>query len=111
MVAVTAPVMIKMISMCVAITRLSMKPGRARTSASRRRADRESSAPTPFVALALPPPSSACHVISLFCDAPGSWLERAEGLPVVLHAEDDPALWRARRSDLRGAHRLGHAEE
>src|SRR5262245_37525709 len=111
MVAVTAPVMIKMISMCVAITWLSMKPGRARASASLRRADRASSAPTPFVVLALPPPASACHVMSLFCDAPGSWLARADGLPVVLHADDDPVLRRARRPDLRRTHRLGHAEE
>src|SRR5262245_31722501 len=111
MVAVTTPVTIKMISMCVAITWLSMKPGRARASASLRRADRASSAPTPFVALALPPPASACHVMSRFGEAPGSGLARADGLPVVLHADDDPALRRARRPDLRRTHRLGHAEE
>src|SRR5262249_47191264 len=111
MVAVTAPVMIKMISMCVAIIWLSMKPGRAHASASLRRADRESSAPTPFVALALLPPSSMCHGMSLFCSAPGAWLARADGLPVVRHADDDPALRRTRRPDLRCAHRLGHAEE
>src|SRR5499426_623391 len=111
MVAVTTPVTIKMISMYVAITGLSMKPGRARASASLRRADRASSAPTPFVALALPPPASACHVMSLFCDAPGSGLARADGRPVVLQADDDPALRRTRRPDLRRTHRLGHAEE
>src|SRR5262249_11575275 len=67
--------------------------------------------PTPFVALALPPPASACHVMSRFGEAPGSGLARADGLPVVLHADDDPALRRARRPDLRRTHRLGHAEE
>src|SRR5215475_11072663 len=37
--------------------------------------------------------------------------QTSDGLPVVLHADDDPALRRTRRPDLRRTHRLGHAEE
>src|SRR5262249_14927481 len=66
---------------------------------------------TPFVARALPPPSSMCHVMSRFCSAPCAWLARADELPVVLHADDAPALRRARRPDLWCADGLGHTVE